>query len=310
MPRIPGKLLDSVFYLYPSVEDAKAGRNFGGTGFFVFYPASDGDVESGNITGWNYAVTNWHVAVRDGMSVIRINTTTGAPDIFDFGPEQWEFDPRFDIAVMRFDPQVGHHKFSVIPTRIFCSEFSFGNQDIGPGDDIFMAGRFIDHDGGVTNQPAVRFGHISINPTSMRQSTGVNADCYCIDVHSRTGYSGSPVFVFRTAGNDLDDLNIEGPSRGRDILISGTRYFGLLGIHFAQFPEMWELEKTKTSALPSESLISNSSVEYIKGMSGMTCVLPAWTIIEVLNMRILKKERGGREIKLTFGHHMNRRPDA
>jgi hypothetical protein len=75
---------------------------------------------------------------------------------------------------------------------------------IGPGDDVFMVGRFIDHDGGNKNRPALRFGNISIDPTPIMQDNGVRVPAYCVDLHSRTGFSGSPVFVYRTPGPDLD----------------------------------------------------------------------------------------------------------
>jgi hypothetical protein len=306
MPRVPDQLLNGVFYLYASAEDARSGKNFGGTGFFVFFPERDGPSEG--VRGWTYAVTNWHVAVRDGFPVMRVNTRDGKTEIFDFGPEDWEFDPRFDIAIKSFSGILNRevHKFSVVPTRGFCSELMARNQNIGPGDDVFMVGRFVDHDGGQSNQPALRFGHISINPTPMRQGPNQLAEpCYCIDIHSRTGYSGSPVFVYRTVASDL--LDVMTAPVGRDILVSGTRYFGLLGIHFGQFPELWELGK----GLPKsdEALVAGQSAEYVKGMSGMTCVLPSWTIAEVLNMTKLKNARRGKEIKFTHAHHQNLQTD-
>jgi hypothetical protein len=308
MPRVPEEVLDNVFYLYPSVEDAKAGKNFGGTGFFVFFPSADSS-ENSDQSGWVYAITNWHVAVDGGMSVMRVNKLNGPPDIFEFGPEDWEFDPRFDIAVKTFSGALKEtiHKYSLIPTRIFCSKIVAANQKIGPGDDVFMAGRFVDHDGGETNQPALRFGHISINPTPMAQGPRSSLEpCYCIDVHSRTGYSGSPVFVYRTVASDLSDV-VRGGKVQRGMLIAGTRYFGLLGIHFAQFPELWELDNV---ARTEEALIEGQSANYVKGMSGMTCVLPAWSIAEALNLPKLKQLRGGKELKLTLGHHNNSLPDT
>jgi hypothetical protein len=250
MPRISQKILESVFYLYPSKADAKAGKHFGGTGFFIFLPSTDGT--DGNESGWVYAVTNWHTAVRDGASVMRVNTLNGPPDIFEFGPEDWDFDPRFDIAILQMGRtlRVGFHDFSAIPTRMFCSKLICANSNVGPGDDVFMVGRFIDHDGGETNQPAARFGHISINPTPLPQGPSKSMQpCYCIDVHSRTGYSGSPVLVYRTGGNSLEDTDRDDPpSRQPQILLAGTRLFSLLGIHFAQFPELWELERARKTS--------------------------------------------------------------
>lgn len=308
MPRIDEKVLDTVFYLYATVDDAKAGAGFGGTGFLVFFPSTDGG-ENSNTNGWLYAVTNWHVAVRDGFSVLRINSRAGPPDILEFGPEDWVFDPRFDVAILPISLHEKTHKFSVVATRIFTSDFMAANSNIGPGDDVFMAGRFVDHDGGETNKPAVRFGHISINPTPMPQGPSQYlADCYCIDVHSRTGYSGSPVFVYRTPGNTLEDMD-RGGMGARQLLTGGINHFSLLGIHFGQFPELWEIEKAKQTPV-QEGLTKGAAPDYVVGMSGMTCVIPSWTIAGVLNMPELKKKRGGKELKLTFGHHSNRLPDS
>jgi hypothetical protein len=35
MPKVPPMIRNAAFYLYPTVEDAERGSNFGGTGFLV-----------------------------------------------------------------------------------------------------------------------------------------------------------------------------------------------------------------------------------------------------------------------------------
>jgi hypothetical protein len=79
-------------------------------------------------------------------------------------------------------------------------------------------------------------------------------------------------------------------------MMTSRQMFLLLGIHFAQFPEMWE-DTSKGKLRHNEShepLLTDG--KYIKGLSGMTCVLPAWSIIDVLNMPILRKMRGEAEV--------------
>ena len=71
----------------------------------------------------------------------------------------------------------------------------------------------------------------------------------------------------------------------------GERVLLLLGIHWGQFPEMWEiagLKKNKES-VRKESLIIEGG--YVKGLSGMTCVAPAWSIADTLNMPRFKDAR-------------------
>src|SRR5208282_6358062 len=70
MPKIPRRALDCTFYLYKSREDAEKGVNFGGTGFLV---CVDSEQYPDDIF-YMYGVTNWHVVLKDGYSVIRINT--------------------------------------------------------------------------------------------------------------------------------------------------------------------------------------------------------------------------------------------
>src|SRR4051812_11165692 len=72
MPKIPHRILNSTVYLYPSRDDAERGTAFGGTGFILVYPWPDDPS-----MGIPYVVTNWHVAVQQGASVVRVNTPTG-----------------------------------------------------------------------------------------------------------------------------------------------------------------------------------------------------------------------------------------
>lgn len=283
MPRIPEEILDCVCYLYEDEEHARTGRNFGGTGFLVAMPSE-------RIPGLNYtyAVTNWHVACQ-GFPVVRINTKNGGTDIFSFGMEEWEFSPSFDIAALPVPLSRDLHRFALISTKMFLRREDIEAHRMTPGEDVFMVGRFLDHDGVQANLPAVRLGNISVMPTPIEQPNGGSADTFCIDLHSRSGYSGSPVFVYRTPG-----YNLEEPLKSQhesNLLCDGVNLLKLLGIHFSQFPEMWEIVEGR-KPLPDSSkepLITEG--KYVRGLSGMTCVLPAWSIMEVLNMPKLKEQR-------------------
>jgi hypothetical protein len=282
MPRIPPKHLNTVCYLYESVESARIGKEFGGTAFLVAVPSRF------KHRTFCYAVTNWHVAPQ-GSSVLRVNRRDGTPEIFEFGPEEWEFDPNYDIAVKAVPLNPDVHDVAFVHVNGFVTREKLESEKIGPGDDVFMVGRFVDHDGGAINRPAVRFGNVSVMPSPIKQGNGRMADSYCIDLHSRPGYSGSPVFVYRTPGYDLEETLGQSVEESY-ALLAGTNYLGLLGIHFGQFPEIWELKDrgypAKEGSVP---LIREGA--YVKGLSGMACVLPAWTILNVLNMPKLRQQR-------------------
>jgi len=321
MPRIPQQVIDSVFYLYRTREDALAGRAPGGTGFIVDYPA--GKSVADTAAPKFYAVTNWHVAVREGCSVIRLNTKDGGTDIIDLGPEDWQFLPgKYDVAVTPLSLDGKTHRVSSTSVFLFAqptpkvragfAQIGFDpDKATGVGEDVFMIGLFVDHDGVTTNVPSARFGNISMMPNpsaTIKQPTSYQGESFVVDMHSRSGFSGSPVFVYRTFGADLtnlqgldfDDLQIN--LRALAQRAEGTQFtrvggrlqtrtmFQFLGIHWGQFPEKWELKDRKKLA---ESARKDLIVEgaYVEGLSGMTCVIPAWHIMEVLDMPQLKGPR-------------------
>lgn len=313
MPRIPQAVVNVVFYLYASVEEARRGEKPGGTGFIVLF---DGTFTEDAPTRAFYGVTNWHVACAGGYSVIRLNTIDGGTDIIDLGPDQWFFIPGMhDVAVVPLNIGAVHQVSSISTQSIgFASAEMNTGPHIGIGEDVFMVGLFIDHDGKTTNIPSVRFGNVSMLPSSkatIKQPTGYQGESYVLDLHSRTGFSGSPVFAYRTFGSDLANFwgekfeEIELVDRNANFGLStnyvgsnnSKRYSGrlrfqnmfvFLGIHWGQFPERWEL-KNRGIQESRRDLIFDGA--YVEGMSGMTCVIPASCILEVMNIPKLKELR-------------------
>jgi hypothetical protein len=126
-------------------------------------------------------------------------------------------------------------------------------------------------------------------------SNKTEAESYCIELRSRSGYSGSPVFAYRTISGDLE-LTARVFSSGQPIHpvnALGATFMGFLGIHWGQFPERWRIENGRAIANDDEAeagaLITDG--QYVRGLSGMTCVLPASRILEVLNMPKLRDDR-------------------
>jgi hypothetical protein len=283
VPKIPSNVLDCVFYLYRDRQSAERGEHFGGTGFLV------GEL-GGDPTRWFvYGVTNWHVAVRDGFSVMRMNIRGGGSDIIEFNPEDWRFSPKADDVCISPLLELRQHKVAVISRNDFATTARVRNKRVGVGDDVVMIGRFVDHDGGATNIPAARFGNISVMPTPVEQATGATRDTYLIDMHSRTGYSGSPVFVYRTPGNNMDLISgpfLPSPEQAlRKFFEDG--FFMLLGIHWGQFPEEWKIAEKRSEE--ARSLMVEGAV--VTGLSGMTCVVPADRVLELMDHPELTAQR-------------------
>jgi hypothetical protein len=68
---------------------------------------------------------------------------------------------------------------------------------VGPGDEVFMVGRFVSREGKEKNTPAVRFGSLAMVPReSFGEEQVSSGEHFLVNCRSIFGYSGSPVFVF------------------------------------------------------------------------------------------------------------------
>lgn len=320
MPKITPNAIKCVFYLYETVKDATDGTDPRGTGFIVGVAGS-----FPRPFGWMthlYAVTNWHIAVDDSdkddppCRVVRLKGRNGEPIILPFKKSDWRYIPGLDVAVAPITHEHEELDHVCIPVGMFLSENEQAEDgEVGVGDDIFMMGLFVDHHGGPTSVPAARFGNISMMPNRaapVPQEKLPDVVAFVLDIHSRTGFSGSPVFVYRTFGSDLtvpvsSHFNVQIDEDFQHALLRGDIHragrsgvppvrlnvehetlFMFLGVHFQQFPE--DLEGT-----------FENKTGIISGLSGMTCAIPAWRIVDVLNlqefadMRAKKDERLKRE---------------
>lgn len=322
MPKISQDVIAATFYLYRNKEDAIAGVKACGTGFIVSYGLM------------YYGVTNRHVARDQGASVIRLNVKDGVR-VLEFTPDEWDTIPDGDdIAVITLDLE-GDSRF--FQTRsINISMFAIPGSTIGVGDDVFMLGLFVDHEGIERNNPMARFGNISMlaNANSPIVDNNRQYESFIVDMHSRSGFSGSPVFVYRTIGGDLTQhfgerikVNTNGIigqlnnrsnlARGTlpsnvDVTIEAQTMFALLGIHWGQFSERWELAGLKSIAEDAKAKHLTTDETFVKGFSGMTCVAPAWKIAEVLNMKkfIDQREDASRKLKNESGLILESAPIA
>ena len=187
-----------------------------------------------------------------------------------------------------------------IPTLLTAAEEE--KDDIGEADDVFMVGRFIDYDGEKTNIPAFRFGHISIKEAILKQETDFKGRSIVVDMHSRTGYSGSPVFVYRTPGSSFPE---------KDHFITGNM-LRLLGIHWGQFREPWDV-KDKPPKNGKRANFYKRDPQYVEALSGMTCVVPAQAIIDLLlndKNLIAMREEEEKRIAPDVEEELMKRPQA
>ncbi|MCG7756541.1 MAG: serine protease [Nitrosomonas sp.] len=273
MPKLPADILDCTFFMYPTREDAENGSNCGGSGFLIMYGSEIIPDEISYI----YAVTNAHVTNK--CHFLRLNTKDRKTDIFEIDPIDWTNNLNGnDVSICFIQINETLHKTSAIPVALIKKQEDLLQYSrVGIGDDIFMIGRFIQIDSKDKNHATARFGHISSMPIRLKQPNGIYNDTYLLDMNSRTGYSGSPVFIYRTPGTNIEKTLITGDFNLNDNL------FLLLGIHCSQYPdsiELKEIEKGKFVDIPS----------------GMTLAIPSDVILDMLEYEEFVKFRKKNDI--------------
>jgi Trypsin-like peptidase domain len=228
-----------------------------------------------------YVVTNAHV-IEEGATHARLMGLDGEPRIIATPTDSWHLHPDGDdVAVFPVD--ISGPRFSCIPWNDFVHKAN----PVRPGDDIFFLGRYINVEGKQYNAPVARFGHVAMLATEEIQTRRGEQLSYLVEAVSLSGYSGSPVLVFR--------MHLEGHWGGGVAVSMGQPsttgpYFvgepgrpSLLGIDWGHF-----LDKTKVRDASGDPLPGG---QYVKQNSGIAGVVPAWRLTELLESKELTAMR-------------------
>jgi hypothetical protein len=284
MPRIPDGALEGIIYLYPSVLDAESDSQAGGTGFFVMVPSA---VFPGQ--GILFAVTNAHV-IEKGNTVVRLNTKDGKIDTFDFTEMHWLLHPdRDDIAICSM-PQLDTslHAYKEISPGMILKRHEVDAFHIGPGDDVFVVGRFINAQGKVRNIPSVRFGNIAQmphEPIEQERAFGkFQQESFLVEARSISGFSGSPVFLILHARDSRQEPGFR----------LSTDVFRLLGIQWGYIQD-WEPVRDSTGSPVNTG-------EQVRLNTGMMAVVPAWKLGDLLRSDALREHKRKTEEKYINEH--------
>lgn len=266
MPRIPDRMLESVFYLYPSLSAAEKGENFGGCGFLLLVPFERAK------RNHLYAVTNRHI-IDDGSLTLRIATKNDGLLPVDSDDRKWFRHPDGDdLAILLVDFPIRFECTAIdFMTSTFVTKELIQEHDIGIGEEAFSVGRFVNHDGKQTHTPVVRFGNISQMPAELvRQSNGHLQESYLVEGRSVGGYSGAPVFIF------IPPWSVR-PGRGA----AESRQYGpwFLGINWGHLVD-W---RPVCDALGRPVGAHDPRDMQVAQNSGMMAVVPAWKLFEMIN---------------------------
>lgn len=271
MPAIHPDILDTVVYLYPDQESAQKGERAGGSGCVVALPLPDNP-----LFAFSYIVTNSHVIREGRASAIRFNTRDGGMGLVHSTHSGWIHHPNGDdAAILPITFEYESVKAKGIPLHMFVTEDRLKEYQIGPGDEAFMVGRFINHEGKLQNLPTVRFGNLAMMPREkIRHPRGILQEAFLVECRSLPGYSGSPVFLHPLPFNSF-------PRKQPPPMF--------LGIDVGSIKDFRQvLDKAELSHGNRVPIDNNWIVE---ANTGMAYVVPAWKIQELLDVEELVKSR-------------------
>jgi hypothetical protein len=277
--RIASNDLKCVFYLYPDAASATSGRKLGGTGFWVAKPSS-------TIPNYHclFAVSNRHVVHKQGATVIRANARHHLGfELFETEPTDWIEHPKgHDLAILPLSyaevlPRVD---IVTVPPEMLVEVQHITSETVGLGDDVYMIGRFINHEGTPRNTPSVRFGNISMLPF---EPIYIDAETkpqlsFAIELRSMCGYSGSPVFV-----------EIGGVQRRSGAINTGPPRQLLLGVHWGHIIEPWIVKKVIVPVQTTGLQHDEREMDLVSANTGMNGVVPAWGLREMFDLPVVKE---------------------
>jgi hypothetical protein len=224
VPRVPDVYMEGAAFLFRTRQEAEKRARIGGTAFVVTKPIRDSETIFGKQMFIPYFVSCRHVVFGGSACIASVNRWDGrAPDILEFEQDEWLAHPAGDdlaivCAVRKLNAE--RHKISHVMTEQIITKEGMEVLGVGPGDDVFMVGRFINHQGQKTNRASVRFGNISMMMEDIWvKRDNRNQESIAVEMRSRTGFSGSPVAVYRTDSGQLAS-------------VKHKNFWGLLGVNW------------------------------------------------------------------------------
>jgi len=191
--RVPDQVLKTVLFVgLPEIPDPE----YRGTGFIVTVPGTqDND--------FAFMVTARHVAEKlEGNDFyIRANKKRGGTvELRGFADNPWWYHPTdrefVDCAVTLFAPaQLRELDVERVPIDMFADEEKIKANNVGIGDEVFIAGLFTKVTETARNVPIVRIGNVAMMLEERIPFHGGMYTVHLIESRSIGGLSGAPVFV-------------------------------------------------------------------------------------------------------------------
>lgn len=260
--QIPDEVRKSVFFVL--YKDKDQNLRFAGTGFFVSMQS-----EYSSEKTFIYMVTAKHVVIEarncssDDHIYARINTRDGGSKLTGIRFDAWQSHSEDSVDAAIFQQAVDPQEFDylTIPIEMVVDSKVIHEETIGVGDEIFLAGLFVNYFGQNKNIPIIRVGNIAAMPEERIQVSNFGEiEAYLVEARSIGGLSGSPVFV-HLSGVRVKDGQTQ--LRGKSFY-----WLGLMHGHY----DLRENRQNESDSLSREAI-----------NMGIGIVVPATKILEILN---------------------------
>lgn len=211
---------------------------------------------------------------------IRLNKADGKFDCIKTNPSLWTYSESSDLAAIKLPlVEIGKYDIAAIPSRMFLTKEMLIPLGIGVGDETFVVGRFVNHEGKQKNKPTARFGTIAMMPDEKdgiyNEHLGKEVEAYLVETHTIGGYSGAPVALH------IPPLS----NRPGDAKPSWTwRGHWLLGVDFCHLVTYDDIYEPRKGGLVKTEYKAQTS-------TGMLAVVPAWELLTLLNEQHFVDER-------------------
>jgi hypothetical protein len=269
--RLPNGILNTAFLLGFKKEMPQ----YAGTGFVVAVPGAHGNSHL-------YVVTAKHVAEKTECCpiIMGFSYRDGSKALLEADNVHWYFHPTeasaVDAAVTPFAPtQWDLLDLEPVPEHLFASSERMRKASIGVGDEITGIGVFTRFSYEDRHLPIIRTGNLAMLPTvHIPVKDFEPMEAYIAEIE---GSSGSPIWVRPNAYFNAAQKGggVEKPS----VPFSGDTEMTFLGLLHGR----WEVSKRA---------MEGHNAQYTENMvSGMSIIVPAHKILEVINQAELATMR-------------------